>query len=99
MHYEIWATLVGVLLTAMALTQSFIDRIPVSSAMVYLLVGLAVSPLWLGLAHFDAVSAATLLERGTEAVVLVSLSAEVSVHVPGTTLTFKDRRPRGPGMV
>ena len=73
MHYEIWATLVGILLTGMALTQSFIDRIPVSSAMVYLAVGLAVSPLWLDLAHFDLPSTAHLVERGTEAVVLVSL--------------------------
>lgn len=73
MHYEIWAALIGVLLTAMALTQTFIDRFPVSSAMIYLLVGVAVSPLWLGLADFTITSSAGLIERGTEAVVLVSL--------------------------
>lgn len=73
MHYEIWATLAGALLIFMALTRSFIDRAPLSGALVYALVGLATSPLWLGLSHIDIPSRAEWFERGTEAVVLVSL--------------------------
>lgn len=62
MHYEISAALIGVLLTAMTLTQSF-DRIPISSAMAYLLVGVAVRPLWLGLANLTIASSAEIIER------------------------------------
>jgi NhaP-type Na+/H+ or K+/H+ antiporter len=71
--YAIWVTLVGALLVCMALARSKLDRLPFSGAMIYLLVGLAVSPLWLDLADVDFASAAPLLERGTEAVVLFSL--------------------------
>ncbi|HEY4069728.1 MAG TPA: cation:proton antiporter [Burkholderiaceae bacterium] len=65
--------MVGALLVSMALGRTVLDRLPFSSAMVYLLVGLAVSPLWLDLARFDFPAATLLLERGTEAVVLFSL--------------------------
>lgn len=73
MQYAIWATIVGVLLVCMALARTVLERMPLSGAMVYLVVGLGVSPLGLGLAHFDLGSATHLIERGTEAVVLFSL--------------------------
>ena len=63
----------GALLIAMTLGGSFIARLPLSSAMLYLGVGVAVSPVGLGLLKLDALKNAVLLERLTEVAVLVSL--------------------------
>ena len=72
-NYAIWAAIAGVLLISMALARSLLDRLPFSGAMVYLLVGIGVSPLGFRLAHFDLSAAGELFERGTETVVLLSL--------------------------
>lgn len=63
----------GALLIAMTLGGSFIARLPLSSAMLYLGVGVAISPVGLGLVKLDALKNALLLERLTEVAVLVSL--------------------------
>lgn len=63
----------GALLIAMTLGGSFIARLPLSAAMLYLGVGVAVSPVGLGLLKLDALKNAVLLERLTEVAVLVSL--------------------------
>lgn len=63
----------GALLIAMTLGGSFIARLPLSAAMLYLGVGVAVSPVGLGLLKLDAMKNAVLLERLTEVAVLVSL--------------------------
>ncbi len=63
----------GGLLIAMTLGGSFIARLPLSSAMLYLGVGVAISPVGLGLLKLDALKNAVLLERLTEVAVLISL--------------------------
>lgn len=63
----------GALLIAMTLGGSFIARLPLSSAMLYLGVGVAISPIGLALVKLDAMKNALLLERLTEVAVLVSL--------------------------
>ena len=63
----------GALLIAMTLGGSFIARLPLSAAMLYLGVGVAVSPVGLGLLKLDALKNAVLLERLTEVAVLISL--------------------------
>ncbi|EJL89534.1 NhaP-type Na+(K+)/H+ antiporter [Polaromonas sp. CF318] len=63
----------GALLIAMTLGGSFIARLPLSAAMLYLGVGVAVSPVGLGLLKLDAMKNTVLLERLTEVAVLVSL--------------------------
>lgn len=63
----------GALLIAMTLGGSFIARLPLSSAMLYLGVGVAISPVGLALVKLDALKNALLLERLTEVAVLVSL--------------------------
>ncbi|AYQ28089.1 MULTISPECIES: sodium:proton antiporter [unclassified Polaromonas] len=63
----------GALLIAMTLGGSFIARLPLSSAMLYLGVGVAISPVGLGLVKLDAFKNAVLLERLTEVAVLISL--------------------------
>lgn len=73
MDFGSWVTFVGVLLIAMALGGSLLQRLPLSTSMLYLLVGLATSPLWLGWTTLTPVSHSHAIERLAEIVVLLSL--------------------------
>src|SRR5437868_4092763 len=92
---------VGLLLITMTLSGSFIARLPLSSAMLYLGVGVAMGPLGLGLLQLDARTNARLLERLTEIAVLVSLfTAGMKLELPlvdGRRAVGRERRP-GPGL-
>ncbi len=78
----------GALLIAMTLGGSFIARLPLSAAMLYLGVGVAISPVGLGLVKLDAFRNAVLLERLTEVAVLISL------FTAGMKLEFRVRDGR-----
>lgn len=78
----------GALLIAMTLGGSFIARLPLSAAMLYLGVGVAVSPVGLGLLKLDALKNTVLLERLTEVAVLISL------FTAGMKLEFRVRDGR-----
>jgi NhaP-type Na+/H+ or K+/H+ antiporter len=78
----------GALLIAMTLGGSFIARLPLSAAMLYLGVGVAVSPVGLGLLRLDALKNTVLLERLTEVAVLISL------FTAGMKLEFRAREGR-----
>lgn len=73
MEFAIWSVIVGLLLVLMALGGTVLKRLPLSTAMLYLLVGIGVSPLGLDLMGPDPVDNAHLLERLAEVVVLLSL--------------------------
>jgi sodium/hydrogen antiporter len=73
MEVAAWALIVACLLILMALSGSVLKHLPLSTAMFYLPVGLAIGPLWFGLAHFHPIADAKLLEHLTEFVVVVSL--------------------------
>lgn len=73
MDFAIWLSLGGALLVLMALSGTMFARLPLSTAMLYLGVGVALSPVWLGAADLRMLTAAPMLERLTEAVVLISL--------------------------
>ncbi len=80
-----WFVLVGALMLAMGLTAPMIKRFAVTSAMLYLAVGLLVGPTGFGLFHFNPLKQSALLEVLTEVVVLISLySAGVKMPVPVT---------------
>ena len=82
----------GLLLIAMTLGGSFIARLPLSAAMLYLGAGVAIGPLGLGLLRLDALKNTVLLERLTEVAVLVSLfTAGMKLELP-----LRDRRWRIP---
>jgi len=72
-HFTLACIVAGALLIAMTLGGSFIARLPLSAAMLYLGVGVAISPVGLGLLKLDAMKNTVLLERLTEVAVLVSL--------------------------
>jgi NhaP-type Na+/H+ or K+/H+ antiporter len=68
-----WSAVVGLLLIVMALGDSLLARLPLSTSMLYLLVGVAASPLWLGWTSLSAAVDSKVLERIAEIVVLLSL--------------------------
>jgi len=73
MEFALWSVIVGLLLVLMALGSTVLKRLPLSTAMLYLLVGLGVGPMGLNLMAPDARVDAQLLERLAEIVVLLSL--------------------------
>lgn len=73
MEFAVWSVLVGLLLVLMALGSTVLKRLPLSTAMLYLLVGLGVSPLLLDMLALLPRAHSHLLERIAEVVVLLSL--------------------------
>ena len=84
--------IIGLLLIIMTMASSFLSRLPLSAAMLYLGVGIAIGPLGLGLLQIDALENKVLLERVTEIAVLISLfTAGMKLELP-----LRDRRWRIP---
>ena len=78
-----WFLLVGGLLLTMGLSHATLARLPVTSAIIYLLVGLVIGPTVLNLFHFNPLKQSALLEVLTEAAVLISLyAAGVKMPLP-----------------
>ena len=92
MSIALWCVIGGFLLVLMALSSTVLARLPLSTSMLYLLVGMLASPLWLGLVWTDTDKHTVLLEHLTELVVLVSLFTAGLKLSPG----LKDRRWRLP---
>ena len=66
-----WFILIGGLLLAMGFIPTTLKRLPVTSAIIYLAVGIAVGPKVLNLFHFNPLKQSALLETLTEAAVLI----------------------------
>lgn len=78
-----WFALVGALLLVMGVTSTLLKRVPVTSAMLYLGVGLLLGPTGVDAFRFNPLREAPLLEVLTEVAVLISLfSAGVKMPVP-----------------
>jgi NhaP-type Na+/H+ or K+/H+ antiporter len=85
-----WFLLIGGLLLVMGLTSSLLRRAPVTSAIIYLAVGVVVGPTALDLFHFNPLKEAALLEVMTEGAVLISLfSAGVKMPVPVSLVRWR----------
>jgi NhaP-type Na+/H+ or K+/H+ antiporter len=69
----LWFLVVGVLLVGMVAAGTVVRRLPLTTALLYLVVGVALGPAGAGLITLDAVRDAALLERLAEVAVLVSL--------------------------
>ncbi|MBL39007.1 MAG: sodium:proton antiporter [Xanthomonadales bacterium] len=80
-----WFILIGLLLLVVGFTFSWLKSLPITSAIVYLLVGCIVGPMGFGLFHFNPLKESALLELLTELAVLVSLyCAGVKMPAPIT---------------
>ena len=78
-----WFLLVGGLLLAMGLSSPKLKQLPVTTAIIYLAVGLLFGPTLLNAFHFNPLKEAALLQVLTEVAVLISLfSAGVKMPVP-----------------
>ena len=64
---------IGVLLLLMAVAHPLVKRLPITTTLIYLLLGIAVGPLWLGLLRFDPLRHAAWLHRAAEVAVVISL--------------------------
>jgi len=92
MTFALWCVVVGGVLVIMALSATVLRRLPISAAMIYLAVGIAISPVGIGLLAVDTISDATFLEHLTEVAVIVSLfTAGLKMRVP-----LSDRQWRTP---
>lgn len=90
--FALGALILGLLLIVMTMGSSYVSRLPLNAAMLYLGVGVAVGPLGLGLLRLDALENKVLLERLTEIAVLISLfTAGMKLELP-----LRDRRWRIP---
>src|ERR671912_424271 len=90
MTAALWFTVAGLLLVGVALAISTIQRLPLTTALIYLCIGWLLGPEVLGLLALDALNHGALLERLTEIVVIVSLfSVGLKLRVP-----IRDRRWR-----
>lgn len=84
--------IMGLLLIAKTLGGSYLARLPLSAAMLYLGVGMAIGPWGLGLLKLDALVNVALLERLTEVAVLISLfTSGMKLELP-----LRDKRWRIP---
>ena len=80
-----WFILIGCLMLARGLAATTLSRLPVTSAIVYLVVGLLLGPAAFNIFSFDPIDESQLLETLTEIAVLISLfSAGVKMPVPIT---------------
>ncbi|MBA3531156.1 MAG: cation:proton antiporter [Ardenticatenales bacterium] len=83
MLFTLWFIIVGALLIFMALANSTLKRLPLSTSMLYLGAGALLGPAGLGLLRIDPVEQATLLERLTEIALIISLfSAGLKLRTP-----------------
>lgn len=84
----LWFTVIGVLLCGMAVAGSYIERLPLTTSILYLIAGVALGPLGVGLLVINPVEQSKVLEVAAEIAVLISL------FVAGLKLrlAFKDRR-------
>jgi len=75
--------IIGLLLIVMTMGSSYVSRLPLSAAMLYLGVGVALGPLGMGLLQLDALENKVMLERLTEIAVLISLfTAGMKLELP-----------------
>ena len=78
-----WFIAAGLVLVSMALVGSVIRRLPLSTATVYLVVGVVLGPLGLGLLLVDPVAHAPVIELVTEVAVVISLfTAGLKLRLP-----------------
>jgi len=83
MSATVWFIVVGALLVLMAVSRSILNRLPLSTAMIYLAVGFLLDPAGLAWSAIEPIESAALLERIAEVAVLISLfSAGLKLNVP-----------------
>lgn len=91
-NFALWALIAGVLLIAMAFVGTWVERMPLSPAMLYLGAGFALGPNGAGMLLPDPKAYSPLLERLAETAVLIS----VFVTALRISVPLNDKRWRLP---
>jgi len=79
----VWYLIAGAVLMVMALSGSLVERLPLTTALLYLGIGFALGPLGVGLIRLDPGLHSAALERATEVVVIISLfTAGLKLRAP-----------------
>ena len=73
MIFTWWFLIIGAVFLIMALSSSLLSRLPLSTSMLYLAVGIAIGPYGLGLLRIDPIVQSDIIERVAEIAVLISL--------------------------
>ncbi len=90
MTFTIWFVIAGLLLIGMALTSTVLKRLPLTTSLLYLAVGVLLGPVGFGLIQLDPIAESTLLERLTEAAVIISLfTAGLKLRIPLSDLRWR----------
>lgn len=73
MNFPLLFLIIGTLLVAMAISESLLKRLPLTTSMLYLIVGLLLGPFLAGMIRVDPIEHSGVLERLTEVSVIISL--------------------------
>jgi NhaP-type Na+/H+ or K+/H+ antiporter len=68
-----WMAFSGIVLLVLALSSAYLKRLPISQSIIYLILGVAISPVGLGWLRLDIVKSAAWFEHLTEIAVITSL--------------------------
>ena len=83
--FTLWFLLIGVLLIGMALAGTLVKRLPLTTSLLYLAIGVILGPHVSGLLRVDPVADSAIVERLAEVAVIVSLfSAGLKLRVPAS---------------
>lgn len=75
--------IIGALLVVMALSRTVLKRLPLTTSLLYLVVGILLGPFFLGIIQLDPVQQPALLEKTTEVAVVISLfTAGLKLRLP-----------------
>lgn len=89
-NFESWLLVIGSLLLLMALAHPLVQRLPITTTIVYLLIGIALGPWWQGVIRVDPILHAPWLHHAAEISVIVSLfTVGMKLRLP-----LRDRRLR-----
>jgi sodium/hydrogen antiporter len=80
---KLWFLIAGAIFVIMALSVTRLQRLPLTASILYLLVGVGIGPLGLGLLRLDALEQSAILLRIAEVAVIVSLfTAGLKLRLP-----------------
>ena len=83
--FTLWFLLIGVLLIGMALAGTLVKRLPLTTSLLYLGIGVILGPHVSGLLRVDPVADSAIVERLAEVAVIVSLfTAGLKLRVPAS---------------
>ena len=83
MDFNLWFIVAGVLFVAMALSVTTLRRLPLTTSILCLAVGVALGPAALGALRLDPLGDSELVERVSEVAVIVSLfTAGLKLRLP-----------------